>query len=128
MVNIQDLIPTGFELIEDEQNIWAKDEKGKITSQIELKAGETRVLEITLKWNSSEENLGTKENTVRIVSTSNKANYAETTKEDNIGSATIVISIKTGKENSKIIGIYTSIILLVMLGWYMYDRKNKSLR
>lgn len=127
IVKIQDLIPSGFELAEDGQNVWTKDEKGKVTSQVELKAGEEKVLEISLNWNSSEENLGTKENTARIVWATNKANYAETTKEDNISSATIVISIKTGKENSKIIGIYATIIVLVILGWYIYDRKNKLL-
>ena len=83
----------------------AKD--GNLEAEIELEPEESKNLEITLKWENSEKNLGSKTSAVKITETENEAKYEDTNKKDDISEAIIIVSIKTG--------IVVSIIIITMI-------------
>ena len=117
---ILEQIPNGYETAYL-PGYWKQTREGHLETKVKLEAGESKDLEVTLKWENQEENLGTKISTAKIVSTENQANYEDTNKKDDISETTIVISIKTGEVVSNLIimmivlslGICTIIIISI---------------
>ena len=117
---ILEQIPNGYETAYL-PGYWKQTKEGHLETKVKLEAGESKDLEVTLKWENQEENLGTKISTAKIVSTENQANYEDTNKKDDISETTIVISIKTGEVVSNLIimmivlslGICTIIIISI---------------
>ena len=91
-------IPEGFTFKEESDSPW-KLENGIAQLKIdELKPGEEKEFKVTLEWNKGEQNLGTKVNTASIIDETNEAKFNDSNIDDNESSATIIISIATGKE------------------------------
>ena len=88
----------------------------------ELKPGESREYTIVLDCIKSDV-IGTRVNTVEISKTTNKAGFEETTKEDNISSATVIIAIGTGDISYVIITIISAIVL-IGAGYVIYQNKK----
>ena len=112
---IQEIIPEGLEIVKAEN--WNQD-SGKIYSNIEINAGETKELSITLKWSGGEENFGTKTNIAKIIENKNSLNIQEENLEENESKAEVIISIKTGigtEIKVLIIGIICMVIFLIIL-------------
>ena len=95
---LKENIPEGFTFKEENDSPW-KLENGIAQLKIEeLKPGEEKEFKVTLEWNKGEQNLGTKVNTASITDETNEAKFEDSNKDDNESSATLIISIATGKE------------------------------
>ncbi len=126
-VKVVDKVPTGFKVANSNPNYWKVQEDGSLITTVDLKKKETKELEVVLKWKNENSNLGAMNNKVEIVETANPANYLETTVKDNTSEATVVMSIKTGKQRQVLVtalGTIASTGLLVLL--YQYQRYQKE--
>ena len=112
---IQEIIPEGYEIAYLPEE-WKTNRDGTLEAKVEIEAGETKNLNVVLRWKNEEKNLGAKTNIAKIEESKNEANFGDTNEEDNIGEATIVLSIKTGEVVSAII----IVILLTSLGIISY--------
>lgn len=108
---ILELIPQGYETVNLPKE-WKVNKDGNPEANIELEAGESKILSIFLKWKNEENNLGAKTNTVKIEETKNPANFKDTNEKDDTSSATIVLGIKTGE----VVSIFIIMMILVSLG------------
>jgi len=99
---IQELIPEGYKL-EYIPEYWNINVEGNLETKVNLGARESKELEVILRWENKEENLGTRMSTVKIEETENSANFKETNEKDNEGTVSIVIGIKTGETVSIVI-------------------------
>ncbi|MCI8833359.1 MAG: hypothetical protein HFJ19_04075 [Clostridia bacterium] len=117
---IQEQIPEGYKLTNIPKD-WKQNIDETLETDIELEAGESKTLSITLQWENKEENLGTRISTAKIEETKNPANFKDTNEEDNIGEATIVVGIKTG-ETVSIIIIGMIIITAIISIYITYSR------
>jgi hypothetical protein len=104
IAKVKEIIPQGFELIE-----------GQKETEIELQPGESKNITVKVKWLRGEENLGIKENTVKLEDIENPAKFEEISIEDNSSSATVVISIKTGETIKTIIKVLLTTSLMICL-------------
>ena len=93
-------------------NRWKVNRDETLETKIELEAGQSRELEVVLRWENEENNLGVKTNIAKIEETRNEANFRDTNEEDDIGEATIVISIKTGE----VVSIIVIMMIITALG------------
>ena len=102
---IKDYIPEGLRFVEEDNEGWVLSEDGKTVTTDELKdvllePGDSRVVEITLRWINGQTNLGVKQNWAEISEDSDDDidstpdNKVEG--EDDIDEASVVLSIVTG--------------------------------
>jgi len=108
---ILELIPEGYELAYLPE-YWKVNRDGSLETKLELEAGQSRDLEIVLRWENEENNLGVKTNIAKIEETKNEANFRDINEEDDKGEATIVISIKTGE----VVNIIVIMMIITALG------------
>ena len=121
-------IPSNFQVEEGTGKEWRQNEEGKLETEVELKAGETKELKVVLSWEPGENHFGTKENIAEIIQTENPAKYEEVETEDNKSKAEIVITIKTGEATRRVVLI---IAIAGMLGavavfWYLTEKYNRD--
>ena len=123
---VVDSIPSGYTVSSNNTTYWTS-ANGNLETQVELQPGETKELEVVLKWVNGKTNFGTSENIARITDINNPANYTETTTQDNEDTATIVTSVETGinKNVYLIITTYLLMIGLVVL-LYLYEQYQKE--
>ena len=123
---VVDAMPAGYTVSSNNPTYWTNS-NGRLETELELQPGETRELEVVLKWVNGETNFGTSENIARITDINNPANYAETTTEDNEDSASLVTSVETGINRNVylIITTYLLMIGLVVL-LYLYQQYQKE--
>ncbi len=118
-------IPQGFEVSNGTPNYWRQAEDGTLQATVNMKAGEEKLLLITLKWINAQEKFGNSKNTVKITDITNPANYKETTLEDNESSAEIIVSVKTGQTEQIIVIITTAITIFIgILLIYLIKKKK----
>lgn len=79
---------------------------------MQLGAGESKDLKLTVKWVNKENNLGSKSSTVQIIETLNTAYYEDTDMEDDKSEAVVVVNIKTGE----VVSIMVIMMIIVSLG------------
>lgn len=114
---VEDAIPDGFILSDWNPSYWKNTKENKIQTTVEgLEPGDSKDLEVVLVWQSAENNVGSKVNKVEIIGTSNESNAEETDDDDNKSEATVVISVKTGKEASKYIGVGILSLAILFVG------------
>ena len=111
---VKEDIPQGFK-IGEKPNYWETKADGTLETEVQLEAGQSKDLGITLKWENSDNNLGAKENIAQIVQTS----IEEKDTKDNTSTATVIISIKTGEAVSIII-IIMLVISYIIAGYMIY--------
>ena len=112
---IVDTIPAEFEIASTNPTYWKQLQGGKIQTNVELKVGEEKELEVVLKWKTSTNNLGTTKNVVEVTNTDNVPKYPDNNPDDNISIAEAIISVKTGKEIASEILIVTGTLGLIVL-------------
>ncbi|MCI8636955.1 MAG: DUF11 domain-containing protein, partial [Clostridia bacterium] len=121
--SVYEMIPEGFTLQAYDANSWKIQEDNNLLMTLDLKAGESKDFEITLRWNNGEDNFGTKTNKVAIVKANNSANFKEITTVDNNSEATVILNIKTGRELK--IGISMLGIILILSGTLILVQNKK---
>ena len=109
-----DKLPSGY-IVSSNNPIYWTSSNGNLETTVELQPGETKELEVVLKWLNGESSFGTGENIARITDISNPANYAETTEEDNEDSATLVTSVETGINRNVYLIITTCLLMIVLV-------------
>ena len=121
-----DALPSGYIVSSNNPTYWTSS-NGSLETTVELQPGESKELEVVLKWVNGETSFGTGENIARITDITNPANYAETTTQDNEDTATIVTSVETGINRNVylIITTYLLMIGLVVL-LYLYEQYQKE--
>ena len=121
-----EMLPQGYRLV-NPANYWAQTQDGNLEAKVELKAGETKELEVSLEWINGEDNFGIFDNTVKIVDLENEANFKEKSEDDNVATAELITSIKTGVEaNITLIVTGTGLIIGLCVLVFLYERYNKE--
>ena len=113
---VEDIIPKGYTVAGTNPAYWTNLDNTKLQTKTEIiQPGESKELEVVLVWQNRQDNFGTKINKAKIVKTSNESNAKETTIEDNISEATIIMGIVTGKveHNYIIICLIAGMILII---------------
>ena len=127
---IKDYIPEGLEFVEEDNEGWVLSEDGKTVTTDQLKdvllePGDSRVVEITLRWINGQTNLGVKQNWAEISKDSDDDidstpdNKVEG--EDDIDEASVVLSIVTGigENYALVIG---AVLVIVAGGIFLIKR------
>ena len=116
---IIDTIPVEFEIANTNPTYWNKLQGGKIQTNVDLKVGEEKELEVVLKWKTSSKTLGTTKNVAEVTNTDNVPKYPDNNPNDNISTAEVIISVKTGREilgdTLTMVGICGLMVLLVVV-------------
>ena len=122
-------IPEGFEVSSNNPSGWEVNTDGTMKYTVELKAGESKDIEVVLKWKASETNFGEKKNVALIENIENPAGFEEENTEDNKAEATVIVTVATGKEVSILIivlGFIASAGSLILCYEYELYRKERN--
>ena len=130
---ITDYTPAGMEFISNLNPTWIQSQDRNLHNtelkNIEINPGETKQLTLTLSKKLTEENIGIINNMAEITTLSNELGIAPTytpgnkdTKEPDLGSVDLIVSLKTGEAIIYTILILTSIIIL-STGIYEINKK-----
>lgn len=124
---IQEQIPAGMEFVADANSEWKVDGKVATLETKELAAGEQAEYTVTMNWTKSSENIGTKRNTVKIISTENEAGFEEKDTKDNTAYADIVIAISTGANSyMNIAGGVLLVMIALACGVYVVKKVDEE--
>ena len=69
---------------------------GNLQTTVTLQPGETKELNVLLRWKKNSNNFGLQTNEVTLENISNPANFAESNLDDNQATAEVMLSVKTG--------------------------------
>ncbi len=122
-------IPEGFEVSSNNPKEWVINEDGTMKYAVELKAGESKDIEVVLKWQASETNFGEKKNVALLNNVENPAGFEEENTGDNQAEATVIVTVATGKEISILIivlGFIASAGSLILCYEYELYRKERN--
>ena len=122
-------IPEGFEVSSNNPKEWVINADGTMKYAVELKAGESKDIEVVLKWKASETNFGEKKNVALLTNIENPAGFEEENAVDNEAEATVIVTVATGKEISILIivlGFIASAGSLILCYEYELYRKERN--
>ncbi len=131
---ISDYIPEGLKFVATDNPKW-KEVDGKIvTDQLKdtlLQPGESAEVEVLLTWINGKNNLGLKVNVAEISKDKNDSNTPDIDstpnnqkpKEDDIDDAPVILSVKTGVENTITYVTLTGIILGILSTGLIFIKK-----
>ncbi|MBQ2937415.1 MAG: hypothetical protein IJE05_00790, partial [Clostridia bacterium] len=129
---LTEVIPSGYSFHEEDNKVHWENIDGILTTTVlkgqTLKPGEFREIEITLRWNNSEDNFGQKDNIVLLDQMNNPAGYQDVNKDDNKSKASMLIAIATGLDGNSMIvvmGIIQIILVISMVILIIYRKKEK---
>ena len=131
---IKDYIPKGLQFVAEDNSSWTASSDEVITSNaLEntlLQPGETKTVEVTLRWINGEDNLGLKTNVAEISKDYNDANDVDDIDstpdnklegEDDIDDAEVILSISTGRAPVYIV-LTTTILGIISTGVVMIKK------
>lgn len=131
---IKDIMPTGFQYIEQEKGIWEVNGIVAVCNKYKeekLKPGQNKQIRITLKWKNGVGNMGEKVNHAYLEGSTNQYDYKNSAQSTNqntqMGESQIpiIIGIQTGEDNIRKIIIF-SIVLLVISTIIIIMLKSKT--
>ena len=113
-------IPKGFIYRQEDNKIkWVQENGILVTDAIKeenIEPGQSKEIELVLRWAKGEENFGEKETLSSIIGTENLAGYKDVEQEDNISKTKMLITIATGLDSrDKMIMVSIQIVQLVIL-------------
>ena len=110
-VTIEDKLPEGMSLANND-GTW-EEQDGVLRKIIpEINPGETKEYTVVLDWNTAENNMGEKDNTVRILENQNVPGFVDNNDKDNTSNANVIIAVETGELP---IGLILALVALVGL-------------
>ena len=126
-------IPNYFSVVENGSQGWNTVD-GNLQTTVTLQPGETKELNVLLRWKKNPNNFGLQTNEVTLENISNPANFAESNLDDNQATAEVMLSVKTGGTDEVIYTILDfslSFIILIgnilLLGMLLGTRSKNSL-
>ncbi len=129
---ITEIIPDGFSYYtEDNKESWKVENGVLVTETLKeevIQPGESKEIEIVLRWDKGETNFGQKNNVVIITGSTNPANFEDINKEDNSSKSQMLIAITTGGLDSRdrtiVLIASVQIFILIVIG-ILFGRKEK---
>ena len=121
---ITDYIPENFKLIS--QDGWTVENNKAVTKSLEnvlLNPGESKTVELTFEWNLATGTIGSRINEAQITAYANEYDAKDVT-EDNKDNEELLVTLKTGSEAIKYIGMATLYVSIVALGVLAIKRKG----
>ena len=119
---ISDYIPKDLRYIDDGN--WELNNR-KLTCKVLkdklLNPGEKQELEVSFEWRLDSSSSGSRKNEVEITVYNNDLELKDLT-PDNVGSAEMVIAVKTGKEQISILAILTTLVIIAIV---VYAEKRR---
>ena len=123
---VADILPSGFTVSGENPEYWRYGENGRLETEVELKAKESKELEVVLDWVNSNDNFGSMVNKAEIEKTTNVKNFEEIDLNDNKSEAKVMMSIRTGKEEAVAgIVLLTSMISIALIVGYVREKRRK---
>ncbi len=130
-------IPEGFTFRQEENNLNWKNDGGIITTtdlkEKQLKPEEYIDIQLVLRWVGNDDAIfGAAISEFTLSKLGNPALFEDINLKNNTSDTTILMSIKTGEDNSLIIKVITSIIsvltLVAVILWVLIKRNNKKIK
>ena len=118
-------IPAGFVMKAEDNKDWNINNGIAEIKIDEIKVGETKEYKVVLEWLKGEENIGTIDNIVDIISSKNDAGFEEKTLEDNEDSATVILTVATGENKDEIL-LTIATAMITILGLIVYISISKK--
>ena len=119
-------MPSGFTVSGENPEYWRYGENGRLETEVELKAKESKELEVVLDWVNRNDNFGSMVNKAEIEKTTNVKNFEEIDLNDNKSEAKVMMSIRTGKEEAVAgIVLLTSMISIALIVGYVREKRRK---
>ena len=119
---ITDMIPEGFYYsAEDNKTAWKEEGGILVTEALQgstIQPGESKEIDIVLRWNNGETNFGEKKNVAVISGVTNPAKYVDMDEKDNSDTSKMLITIETGGLDSQdkaivsIVGVMIAMLLI----------------
>ena len=123
---VADILPSGFTVSGENPEYWRYGENGRLETEVELKAKESKELEVVLDWVNRNDNFGSMVNKAEIEKTTNVKNFEEIDLNDNKSEAKVMMSIRTGKEEAVAgIVLLTSMISIALIVGYVREKRRK---
>ena len=107
-------IPAGFVMKAEDNKDWNINNGIAEIKVDEIKVGETKEYKVVLEWLKGEENIGTKDNIVDIISSKNDAGFEEKTLDDNEDNATVILTVSTGENKDEILLLVATAVITVL--------------
>ena len=129
---LTDIIPTGFSLYQEDNNIHWENNNGVLITDVlkdkVIKPGEYKEIEVTLRVNAGSENFGQKDNRVILTNLSNSAGYEDADQKDNNDTSRMIITISTGldRDDRILLIVLVQILLVVAIGMLLIYKKKRS--
>ena len=109
-------IPNYFSVVENGSQGWNTVD-GNLQTTVTLQPGETKELNVLLRWKKNSNNFGLQTNEVTLENISNPANFAESNLDDNQATAEVMLSVKTGGTDEVIYTILDfSLSFIILIG------------
>ena len=109
-------IPNYFSVVENGSQGWNTVD-GNLQTTVTLQPGETKELDVLLRWKKNSNNFGLQTNEVTLENISNPANFAESNLDDNQATAEVMLSVKTGGTDEVIYTILDfSLSFIILIG------------
>ena len=126
---LTEVIPQGYSFNQEDNEIKWEEKDGILTTEElkdeVIKAGESKEIEIVLRWNKGEENFGQKNNLVMLSKISNPAGYIDIDRSDNNAKSEMILTIATGLDrNDRVILIGAVEILILLAAGLIFGRKK----
>lgn len=117
-------IPDGMAMVKEDNPAWTISESTATINTDSLNPGDEASYRLVLRWKNGDANLGNKVNSVEVVGLESEAGFAESNGDNNVSSATMVITIGTG-ENTYIViaGCVLMVFVALAGGVYMIKRR-----
>ena len=111
--NIIESIPSGMIMSADNNAGWVINQTTASLETDNIKPGENREYQVVLEWQNGDNNVGTKENIVSII-TENEAGFEEKDISDNESKSSIIVAVETGEVTYIMIAVGTLIIMIAV--------------
>ena len=124
---IRELIPEGMKMDANQNPDWTITGGVATLDTGIIVPGDTRAYGVVLDWDQNGDNIGTKTNNARIITTDNKYGFEETDITDNEDSADLIIAVSTGDINYVFGAVGLVIVLFgIAITIIKIDEKKKS--
>ena len=130
---LTEVIPVGFKFYQEDNQIKWENVQGRLTTtdlkDVVLKAGESKEIELTIRWEKQESNFGEMNGSANLTLTSNPAGYEDIDNNDNNAKSSIILSVVTGLDSNDqkaTLRIVTAILLVSIVGIVVLKRKNRK--
>ena len=136
---IIEMIPTGYSYYQEDNTIYWEERtesgssintaKTLVTESLakkEINPGEYEEIEIVLRWNRGEDNLGEKTNIILINGEENPAGFIDINREDNQSTSNMIITVATGLDRNGrfILNVALQILIVVAVGLLIVRNKR----